>query len=297
MKKIQSGVFFLFKHGPRNFIMRIYNRFVTWETESISAVVPEGTSVTDSFSHISYLDLCGSLDAGTREFNNFRRNKSIISVYDHVPLDIGNEYLEEIQVDLETRVENFDWAKVLEIDSIGRPLRYYFRRTGLLSPTMLRYVKTVLDFENQFPTANFEHIAEIGVGFGGQSSLILGRWNLKSYTYYDLPEVHNVVRHFLAKSNLVSTEIIEYRDGRTPLPGVFDFVFSNYAFSELDRETQDKYLDNVILQSKHGYITWNNLGNYYHGAYSLADLVRLIPNSQISPEVPLTSKYNAVITW
>lgn len=253
--------------------------------------------MTDSETHIRYLEFCRSLNAGPKDLDFFRRNKAIISVYDHVPLNIGEDYLVEIRNYFDTSKQILDWNKVKTLDSIGKPIRYYFKGVGLISPTMLRYAKTLLDFESIFDYSTFRNVCEIGVGFGGQSSLMIERWNLDSYTYYDLPEVLNLVENFLEISNPSSLEIAKFQDGRAPQLGNYDFVFSNYAFSELDRQTQIKYLESTILQSAHGYITWNNLGNFYHDAYSLADLLRIIPNSQITPEVPLTSKYNSVIIW
>ena len=66
---------------------------------------------------------------------------------------------------------------------------------------------------------------------------------------------------------------------------------------ELNPEIQDLYLNNVILNSKRGYITWNYFSQYHYNGYSLADLVRIIPGSQIIPEKPLTSDTNAIIVW
>lgn len=297
MKKLYSALVFLINHGPRNFLMRVYNRSTTWDAINLSGMKPKGTSVTDSLTHAPYLEFCSSLQGNSEDFRRFRKNKSIISVYDHVPLNIGEDYLQEIQQNLKLLSVDVDWNRVREVDSIGSPLQYYFKSLGKLSPTMLRYVKTVLDFELLFPISSFQNVCEIGVGFGGQSALILDRWNLKSYTYYDLPEVLNVVEHFISKSHPNLVQNVYFRDGRSPQVDQYDFAFSNYAFSELDKETQIKYLNSVILQSKHGYITWNNLGNYYHGAYTVGDLLRIIPNSQVLPELPLTSKYNVVITW
>ena len=73
-----------------------------------------------------------------------------------------------------------------------------------------------------------------------------------------------------------------------------DFVLSNYAFSELTRTNQDKYLKKVILNSPRGYITWNNLSP---NGYSLAELISVIPGSQTVPENPLTAEDNTIIVW
>ena len=89
----------------------------------------------------------------------------------------------------------------------------------------------------------------------------------------------------------------KFLDGRNPVQSMPDLVVSNYAFSELSRGVQDIYLKNVILHSQRGYITWNSTSMYNSDAYSLADLVRLIPNSHIIPEQPNTAVDNAIIIW
>ena len=107
---------------------------------------------------------------------------------------------------------------------------------------------------------------------------------------------------YLADSNSIFSIYIHYASDSNlseVLPEYFnsDLLISNDAFSELSREIQDLYLKNVVLNAKRGYITWNSWSSTYLGGYSLAELVRVIPNSQIIPEKPLTGKENAIIVW
>ena len=60
---------------------------------------------------------------------------------------------------------------------------------------------------------------------------------------------------------------------------------------------QDRYINNVILNSSRGYITWNPLSQRDLGGYQSAELIKLIPNSQIFPEKPLTYNGNVIIVW
>ena len=52
-----------------------------------------------------------------------------------------------------------------------------------------------------------------------------------------------------------------------------------------------------MVESSRGYLTWNSLSADNLGGHSLADLIRLTPNSQIVPERPNTSEGNVVIVW
>lgn len=138
-------------------------------------------------------------------------------------------------------------------------------------------------------------IAEIGVGFGGQASLICMMTKPLEYTFYDIPPVLELAKRFVSELEVHGN--FNYRDGRKPTICEPDIVISNYAFSELSRPIQEEYLNHVILRSKSGYITWNNLSANELMGYSLAELVRLIPNAEILAEKPYTHDGNAIIVW
>jgi hypothetical protein len=120
---------------------------------------------------------------------------------------------------------------------------------------------------------------------------------LSSYTFYDLDPALNLSRKFIRTLNLNGK--FDFQDGRDPKPGKYlpDLIISNYAFSELSRSVQNAYLENVILKSSKGYMVWNSLAQVHLNAYSLADLIRIIPSSQIIPESPNTGLGNAIIVW
>ncbi|MBM3939264.1 MAG: hypothetical protein FJ333_11520 [Sphingomonadales bacterium] len=88
-----------------------------------------------------------------------------------------------------------------------------------------------------------------------------------------------------------------FMDGIQPKHVKSDLLISNDAFSELSRKTQDDYLEKVVSYASRGYMTWNSWSSNHFGGYNLADLIRLIPNSQIIPEKPLTGPENAIIVW
>jgi hypothetical protein len=159
----------------------------------------------------------------------------------------------------------------------------------------LRYLKVYIDLKKYFENLGQLKIVEIGVGFGGQSSLISLIEGPVSYIFYDIPPVLDLTKKFIDRMQL--TGHFEFIDGRNPKPSRPDLVISNYAFSELNRELQEIYLKNVIRYSPRGYITWNSLSADRLDGYSLGDLIRIIPNSQILPEIPNTSAKNVIIVW
>lgn len=107
------------------------------------------------------------------------------------------------------------------------------------------------------------NIAEIGVGFGGQASLISLLESPISFTLYDLPPVLELSSRFMESLDIQGD--FRFLDSRIPTKSVPDLVISNYAFSELNRDIQDEYLNKVILNAARGYITWNRLSEESFG--------------------------------
>ena len=156
-------------------------------------------------------------------------------------------------------------------------------------------MKVYIDLEKNFGSLKNLNLVEIGVGFGGQASLISLLDKPLSYTFYDIPPVLKLAQKFTDELGVPGNFI--FNDGRNPKLSNPDLVISNFAFSELNRDVQDQYLKNVVLPSPRGYITWNHFSAEILGGHSLAELIRLIPNSQIHPEKPNTSASNAIIIW
>jgi hypothetical protein len=119
--------------------------------------------------------------------------------------------------------------------------------------------------------------------------------NPSSYSFLDVGPVLALSRTFIEKLGLESE--LSWHDGRNPEKMNPDLVISNYAFSELSRELQTLYLENVILPSKRGYITWNSSAVGAEKCYSIDELIRIIPYSRIKAEVPNTAAGNVIIFW
>ena len=292
MKRFLELSIWIAKHGLINLKHRYSNSRV-FDTPLNDDFPVGNSSITDSQLLASYPSLCGLAATDVEIFKKFRSAKVMITALDHVSIEQGNAYLSEI---LNSRSWSETFTEVLDnIDKVGKPKKYNFKPFGTFSPTLLRYLKVYTDLEKNFGPLRGLNIVEIGIGFGGQASLIGLLDKPLSYTFYDIPPVLELAKKFT--NELGVPGVLTFIDGRTPTPSNSDLVISNYAFSELNREVQDEYLKNVILQSPRGYITWNNLSSKYLGGHTLAELIRMIPNSQILPEKPNTSEGNAIIVW
>ena len=280
------------RNGLINVFLKIiqYRKF---DVEIINGSEHQGTSITDGEYTKSWPTLAQVASTQNEVFHKFRRSRVLIDALDHVTPEDARKYLQEIE-----KMSQFQpkFKKCLKnLDSIGKPIKYYFRPYGVYSPTVIRYLKVYLDLNLLFDDLDNLNITEIGIGFGGQALVISNLSNPKSYTLFDLPSVLNLSKKVLGKNDLYGT--FEYFDGRNPTSIESDLLISNYAFSELNKDIQKVYLERVILKAKRGYITWNNLSEKQLGGFSLAELIRIIPNSQILPEVPLTYPGNCIIYW
>ena len=78
----------------------------------------------------------------------------------------------------------------------------------------------------------------------------------------------------------------------------FDLVISNYAFSELPKPLQLKYISKVLSKAKRGYMTMNSGKTTGSGRSMTIDELRIhFPDLQILEEVPLTSADNYILVW
>lgn len=292
MRKTLQFVIWAKKHGLTNAIYRLsYQKDSKFEYVGESSV--GNTSITDSELLYNYSFFCEHVVKFPEAFQNFRSATVMIQALDHVSIDHGNAYISEI---LEQNKWSNEWTDTIErIDSIGKPRKFKFRPYGTFSPTLLRYLKTYTDLKYLFGPLKNLNVAEIGVGFGGQASLISLIDKPMSYSFYDIPPVLDLVKEFTTALSIPGS--FKFHDGRAPIQTNPDLVISNYAFSEIEKTVQDQYLEKVILPSRFGYITWNTLSHDLLQGYSLADLIRIIPNAQILPEKPYTSDGNAIIVW
>ena len=262
----------------------------------------EGIEYKTSLSEESYYPfVCRAAVDNTSVFDNFRRNPIYTQILEHVSYEQGLQYLKLIEEMNEKNAcfRSDEWDKFIKNDNYGNPQTYQYNVNGdniMISPTTLRYVKVLCDLHRLFPVNKINKIVEIGVGYGGQCRVIMSNFSdVESYTLVDLKVVLDLSRKYL---NMFSkSSKIHYMPGEETDSCFSDLVISNYAFSELRREIQDMYLEKIILKSKAGYITWNSLGQKEYDSYSVEELLKVIPNSFVIEEKPLTLEDNCIIYW
>lgn len=255
---------------------------------------PQGepaSSISDDDEYPLFCELASGDDA---VFRRFRRSAIYMRILEHVTREQGRGYLREIERDA-TTLEAL--RPLLTAHDVGGPRTYRFPGVGIASPTTLRYVKVAADLRRLFGDLTGSRIAEIGIGYGGQARAITRMWDVARYELFDLPPTLKLARRFLTEAG-AELPTFAFHDGRQPEPVDVDLVISNYALSEVRREVQDAYLENVVLPAPRGYLTYNHISPPELRSYTAEEIVAMIPvAARILPEVPLTDPQNVIIAW
>jgi putative sugar O-methyltransferase len=247
------------------------------------------TSLSDNQ---AYPQVCIDASNNYKLFNNFRGNLIYNQILEHVSENQGKEYLDIISNDQDIlgAINNFK-----PNDEYGNPRMYEYSGIGVISPSTLRYIKVLADLKKHFQTLNNFSICEIGVGYGGQCRVINAYYRPSEYCLVDIQPALALAQRYL--DNYAIHSVLTYKTMNGLSQRDYDLVLSNYAFTELPRAIQDIYLNKVILRSKRGYITYNEITPLEFNSYKLAELIEMIPGSRIFKEEPLTHPKNCIIVW
>jgi putative sugar O-methyltransferase len=233
-----------------------------------------------------------------RIFKRFRRNYSYRVILEHVSYKIGKSYLNLLSPEtINSYCEN---PRLIKLGSIGRPRKFYYRKLGWISPTILRYLYVNQNLSKIFSFKEIETVGEIGVGFGGQIAVTTEINNINSYAMYDLPPVLELSRKVLTGIGISMSRVTS--KAIDPLTqDAYDLVISNYAFSELPYAIQTDYVSKILSNARCGYLTMNsgrtNYSGRSKGKMSLTELIALLPNAEVIEEDPLTGPDNYLIVW
>ncbi len=255
----------------------------------MSVPVRISTSLSDNQ---AYPQVCIEASNDYRAFNNFRRNPIYNQILEHVSVEQGSDYLLEISKDpdIVTAMEKFK-----PNDNYGNPRMHKYPTVGMISPSTLRYIKVLADIKTHFKTVDNLDICEIGTGYGGQCRIINAYYKPATYTLVDLQPALALAQRFL-DNHILQSRLI-YQTMNELDNEAYDLVISNYAFTELPRRIQDIYLSKIIMNSRRGYITYNEITPKEFNSYKSKELLAMIPGSAVIEEKPLTHPTNCIIVW
>lgn len=250
------------------------------------------SSITDE---TAYLAFCARAAASPAVFQSFRKEPVYIQTLEHVTKEQGSEYLRVIKRDSPHLLTEF-----LELcrasDRLGSPATYDYPEVGAVSPVTLRYLKVLSDLERHFGDLTDKRVIEIGVGYGGQCSMVLRRWRVSSYVLVDLEPPLALAHRYL--TTLGINAAIEFKTPISLVASDYDLCISNYAFSELTRDVQDRYARLAVSTSSRGYLTCNFISEL-HGidSWSRGELEQLHTGAHWLPEEPITHPGNQILVW
>lgn len=246
------------------------------------------TSLSDN---TEYPAFCAQAAVDEEVFSTFRSSPSYSAILEHVSFSLGGRYLKCIERDPGL----FEQARrICDSDTVGSPTKYVYSGFGKASPTTLRYLKVAGDLKREFGSLDGWNIVEIGVGYGGQCRVLTELYEVGTYTLIDLPEVINLSERFLEGARATkSVNFISAHDvNRIPA----DLVISNYAFSELRRAVQERYMDCIVGDASHGYMTYNQISPRSFNSLTAVELARSVRGS-VTPERPRSYPGNQIVTW
>lgn len=230
-----------------------------------------------------YVEFCNTVANNDPVFTNFRSHELYKVVLEHVPVEWGQAYLENIEQTNPDILKHLEGFK--KNDTIGGPFVHnYGTRYGTIAPSTLRYIKVLADLVGLYKSLDGWSIFEIGGGYGGQCRIISELFKFGSYTIVDLPEVVGIPKRYLSELGVANFKCITLDEVKD---GAYDLFISNYAFTELSAELQETYLDKVINKCKHGYITYNRSLSVPEIPLSFSDLIAKLPSElAVSREAP-----------
>lgn len=247
-----------------------------------------------------YKEICNLAAFSDNHFNTFKSNYDYKEILEHTTYDLGLLYLNYIEQNFPEYKLYIDKFKLN--DMFGGAKIYDFPGIGNISASTLRYIKVVGDIYNIFYKQkkidlNNKKIIEIGCGYGGQCFLLSQIFNFDEYYIIDIPESQNLIHKYLnkldTKHNIISIESLKNLNTN------YDLIISNYAYSELDKEFQDYYYNNIISRSCNGYLTLNFISEIFNiESYKKNDILQKINNYKkisILEENPKTFNDNIII--
>lgn len=224
-------------------------------------------------------------------FKSFKRHPWYTPILEHVSHDDGFKYLEIIKNDYPFLLKNVEKYKTN--DNIGGPVMHNYNDVGDMSPTTLRYMKVLGEIIENFGSLDGLDIVEIGCGYGGQAKLIFDTYDVKSYTFIDLPVVLDLIKKYLSNFDIDMDKLIFKDITLLTENEKYDLFISNYAYTECSESIREVYFKTVLNNSKMGYLTSNFLSRETMND----EVMNKFENSFIIEERPHTGDRNFIIVW
>jgi hypothetical protein len=228
----------------------------------------------------------------TGDLSRFKSHPDYTYMLEHVSKHQGDQYLELVQSN--TTISRDQIRAFCETnDRLGNPRKEIFGDL-FTSPTSLRYIwhaHTILSWFTTFEESKQGlHIVEVGGGYGGLCLAISSfakhyNVSIASYTIVDIQQPSALQRLYLEYHTLQFP--VQFEDASTYGHNINRsglFLISNYCFSEISFENQNKYREALFPKVKHGFMAWNIIPTYHFGF-----------DMRIEEETPNTGSFNKFV--
>ncbi len=241
---------------------------------------------------VKYLKVCREAAKNDAVFAHFKSIPDYQVVLEHCSYNLGLKHWANIRHDYFSAEA---MAKFMENDKYGSPQCYWFEKLSA-SPTTIQYISVLSNLITLFGSLQGMDICIIGDGYGGQAKIIKDMFKC-NIDIIDLYEVTLLQERYLKALN--SFEGVRlFTNENYALIGKdngfqvkeYSLFISNYALSEVSAEDQLKYVKDLCLPSKRGYITCNQPLNGL-------ELLKEKYEVEISPDIEGERKTNYLLTW
>jgi hypothetical protein len=281
---------------------RLQDRLWSIRAKRVALEMPtalgEATQCGSISGEMAWPRACTALADGAIRSARFRRLRAVMEVVETLGPSDGRHHARLIRA--AGHAEWLERPEFLALASWGAPLLWpgiLLETQRAIAPTSLRYLSHALWLRDEGLVGERAHIAEIGVGYGGLVAMNALVSQART-TLVDLPNVKRAAMRMLAENALTDAALTH---------SSFDCVISNYAFTELSSDLQDRMLSNFIAGSRHGMILSNaRVFSQHIGGRSNEELLAALKehgiNARIDYEHPLLSPSdrtcgNVLILW
>lgn len=237
----------------------------------------------------NYVQVCKEASEQYKVFHSFKQDKRFTAILEHCRVDIAENYIKQIRKDNPNLMKNnlfFDNDKFC--DAKINTFKTEFAIINASTST-IQYIGVLSNLIKYVPNLDNLNIIEIGGGYGGQCKIIYDHFSPKSYSIADINEVCQLQKKYtkLFDIDIKTIDIEKDKDFEV------DFVISNYALTELKTPLKMKYINEIVLKAKHGYITINRkVVNQ-----DLIDILQSNFKTTIIDDVKGESLDNCIIYW
>jgi hypothetical protein len=219
-------------------------------------------------SYTNYCQYIKSILSTDIEEIEFKSDPAYNQVLENVTKNLGTEYLKK----LETEFPDLKFEDMREFinlnDKYGSSIKTIFTTNKMkllyCSPSCMRYMYHAMLVLNYLKKTGLTKVVELGSGYGGlylAINIFAPKMGVSLDKYYmvDLEEAIELTKKYLLahKDSIIcpleiynSVEFEEYVK-------VDDALFvSNYCFTAINESERNKYVNTLVKQAPHGFITW-----------------------------------------